>query len=348
MDTLFIPVAFIIAASLVMLSSISLHFFWLQAVWVLIGICVLLFFSRVDWRLFLNYRWLIIGLYVFTVCLLVFVYFKGPVIRNTRSWLVLGPFNFQPVELAKISLILLYASYFSKRHMRIAHLKNIAVSFLYFVIPAGLVLLQPDLGSALILFGIWCGFLLVAGLPFRHLAIGCVLLAFLGILMWSWGLKDYQRERILGVFYPERDALGINYSANQSKTAIGSAGFWGKGYKQGSQTQLGFLTESSDDFIFAALIEEWGAVAGFLVVGAFCWIVFRILRIGARADQNFEKFICLGAAIVFGVHFFFNAGSTTGVFPVVGVTFPFLSYGGSSLLINFFILTIINGIAKQS
>jgi rod shape determining protein RodA len=142
--------------------------------------------------------------------------------------------------------------------------------------------------------------------------------------------------------------LGINYSVSQSKIAIGSAGLWGKGYGQGMQTQLGFLSEPSEDFIFAALIEEWGVIGGLVIVAAFLFLIFQILRIGSLADENFEKFVCLGAAMMFGVQFLLNTGSATGLLPVVGVTFPFVSYGGSSMIVDFFMLSIVNSIRKTS
>ena len=144
-----------------------------------------------------------------------------------------------------------------------------------------------------------------------------------------------------------RRFLGANYSVIQSKVAIGSAGMWGKGYGQGSQTQLGFLPDPGNDFILAALIEEWGMAGGILVVGAFLALIIGILKIGSLAVRNFEKFICLGAAIVFGTQFFMNAGSALGLVPVVGIPFPFLSYGGSSILTSFFLIAIIAGIERK-
>lgn len=283
-----------------------------------------------------------------SVLLLILVYFKGPLINETRSWLVFGPFNFQPVELAKISLILILARFFSRRHIAIARWKHIFTSFIFFAIPGSLVALQPDFGSGLVLFGIWIGFLLVSGLPPKRIIVATVIFIIVGFALWHMVLKDYQKERIIGVFSPDKNALSINYSVNQSKIAIGSAGFFGRGYGQGTQTQLGFLTEPSTDFIFAALVEEWGWIVGFLAIASFLAIILWILRTGSVADLNFEKFICLGAAIAFVWQFFLNIGSVLGISPVIGVTFPFLSYGGSSLLTSFFLIAIINAIARRS
>ncbi len=347
MVALFLPVGILAVSGLIMLSAISTHLLLLQTVWILVGVGIVLFFYVVDWRLMLTYRWVIGGLYVLVILVLVITYLKAPVIRNARSWLELGPFNFQPVELAKIILVLLYANYFSRRHLSIARTKHIITSFLFFVIPAGLTALQPDLGSVTILFGIWFSFLVLSGLPWRKVAVAFLVFLVIGMVMWLYFLKDYQRERIIGVFYPARDSLGINYSVIQSKIAIGSGGFWGKGYGQGTQTQLGFLTEPTNDFILAAIIEEWGLFGGIFIIGFFLALIFQILKIGYNAERNFEKFICLGGGVIFGLQFIVNAGSTVGLMPVIGVTFPFLSYGGSSIVSNFFILSLINAIRRK-
>ena len=348
MKRIFVPVIILSLASLVTLAGISQRLFLLQLAWILAGAAIVFGLRKIDWRAFFNHRGVIWGFYGFCLLLLFATYLFAPEIRNTRSWLVIGPFTLQPVELVKLSLILVYAHYFSRRHLAVARWKNILASFLFFALPAGFVALQPDMGSALVLFGIWFGFLLVSGLPPRRIIAAVAVFALVGILGWSTVLKDYQRERILGVFYPERNALSINYSTIQSKIAIGSAGLFGKGFGQGSQTQLGFLTEPATDFILAAFIEEWGILLGVFVLGVFIFMLLSILRIGMLADQNFEKFAALGTAIVFGLHFMLNAGSVIGIFPVVGVTFPFLSYGGSSLLTNFFLLAIINTIVKRT
>ena len=165
--------------------------------------------------------------------------------------------------------------------------------------------------------------------------------------MWQSVLQDYQKERIVGVFFSERDVLGINYSVIQSKIAIGSAGFFGKGFNQGTQIQLGFLPEAQTDFIFAALIEEWGIFGGMLIIAAFMFLILRIITIGMETDNNFNRFLCLGTVVLFGVQFVLNVGSNLGLTPVIGVTFPFLSYGGSSILINLILIGIIQSIATR-
>lgn len=295
----------------------------------------------------MNYRWFIGGLYGVALILLATAYFTSPVVRNVRSWIFFGPFGFQPVELVKVALILVYASYFSRRHLSISRWKNIATSFIFFFVPAFLTAIQPDLGSALVLFGIWFGFLLLSGLPPRRIAAAVSIFVLAGFFIWFNVLKAYQRERISAVFYSERNALGINYSVVQSKIAIGSSGFWGRGYGQGSQVQLGFLTEPSNDFVLAAFVEEWGFFGGSIVVASFLWLIFEVLKVGIRKSGNFEKFVCLGTVTVLGIQFILNVGSELGLTPVIGVTFPFFSYGGSSMVSGFLLLSIVSAIARE-
>lgn len=348
MIALFASAGVLVVAGLVTLSAVSFHSFFLQLVWAAIGVALVVLFWYMDWRAVFNARWLIWGFYGAVLALMLFTYLKGPIIRNTRSWLVLGPFTLQPVELMKVALIFLYANYFSRRHFSVARWKNILASFVFFAIPAAIAVRLPDLGSAVIFFSIWFGFLLLSGLPLKRVLTAVLIFALAAGLVWTYVLKDYHRARIIGFLYPQENALGINYSAIQSKIAIGSAGFFGKGYGQGTQTQLGFLSEPTEDFIFAAIIEEWGMLGGLIVLAAFLVLVWQVLRIGALADENFEKFICLGVAMMLGVQFLLNAGSVTGLLPVVGVTFPFVSYGGSSMLANSFVLAIVNSIRKRT
>ena len=345
---LYLSLGVLLACGLLILSSISMHLFWLQAAWIAAGIILAVVLRRLELKGFLRAEWFAWTVYSLSVLLLIAAYLSGTIVRNTKSWLVLGPVQFQPVELAKIALILVFSAYFSRRHISIARFKHILLSFLVFAVPAGITFLAPDLGQAAILFGIWFGYLLVSGLPRRFVLGFFAVFAITAFLGWSYLLKDYQRARITGFIYPEKNVLGINYQVTQSKIAIGSAGFWGKGYGQGSQVQLGFLTEPATDFVFASFIEEWGLFAGMLIVAAFIAFILSILRLSSVAKSNVEKLIALGAAMVFGLQFFMNTGSVVGLFPVVGLTFPFVSYGGSSMFVNFFLFSIVNTIYAES
>lgn len=309
---------------------------------------MILVLAAIDIRPIVRHRAVVIGIYIVSIALLVATFFLAPTIRHTRSWVVIGPVQFQTSEFVKAALIVILAYFFAKRHIGIAHFKNILIPLFYLSIPIAFILKQPDLGSALIIAGLFVGFLFVSGLRPRHIFLGGIIVIIISV--WAWGsfLKPYQKERIIGLFYPERDPLGISYNVIQSKIAIGSAGFWGKGFGQGTQVQLGFLPEPQSDFIFAAVVEEWGLFGGVLTAGAFLALLLRISWIGLEARDNFSKLICLGTTIVLLLHFVFNIGSTIGFLPVVGVPFPFLSYGGSNLLVNFLLLGMIQSIAIRA
>ncbi|MFA5099106.1 MAG: FtsW/RodA/SpoVE family cell cycle protein [Candidatus Paceibacterota bacterium] len=337
-------VLFLIAAGLVTLASGQPDLFWKQLIFAAIGIVVAVTFVFLNWQSYANYRGAIFGIYAISILLLIIAGFFAPSIRGTRGWLVFGGIHFQVSEFAKLALILVFAKFFSRKNIGIAKLSNLLGSFIYFLVPAAFVAFQPDFGSALVLFCIWFGFLLVSGIKYRHLVIAIIIFSILGGVAWNAVLEGYQKDRIVGFVFPDRDPLGVNYNVIQAKIAIGSAGLLGKGFGQGSQVQLGFLPEASTDFIFSAFVEEWGMIAGLLLVLAFAFLIFRIIRIGLDADSNFGRFVCLGTAILFAVQFIFNIGSNLGLTPVIGVTFPFLSYGGSSLLTNLIFIGIIQSV----
>ena len=334
--------------SLVAIRSANASLFWNQFIWFAAGFLAIILFSLVDWRPLVNYRWVVFGFYALAVALLILTLIAAPTIRGTKGWLVLGSLRFQVSELAKITVLIVLAHFFARQHVRIANVHTIIRSFIYVAIPAFIVISEPDWGSALIFWALWVGFLLIAGLRVRHVVIGLMVLAVLSFVGWGFVLQDYQKERILGFWQPAYDPLGVNYNVIQSKIAIGSAGLLGKGFAQGTQVRLGFLPEASTDFIFAAFTEEWGIVGALFLLIVFFFIIFRILWIGWRAPDNFSRFVCLGTVLVFLVEFFLNIGSNLGLVPVVGVTFPLFSYGGSSLLTKLMLVGIIQGIVKRS
>lgn len=327
-------VAGLMLCSLVMLASINQSLFFQQLGWAVIALFIIIIFSHLDWRALASYQWIIGGVYFFSLALLIATYFFAPTIRNTRAWLVVGPLQFQVSEFVKVALIILLAYFFSRRHLGIGKFSTILRTFIYFVIPGIFIFLQPDMGTLIVLFCIWAGFLLVSGLPLRYIIGGFLLLVLVVLVSWFSVLKPYQRERIVGLFDPTYDPLGVNYSTIQSKIAVGSGQWFGKGFGQGTQVQLGFLPEASTDYILSGFIEEWGFVGALVVFAIFGLMIFTLLRIGLAADNNFYRFICLGTAIMFLTQFGINVGSALGLLPVIGITFPFFSYGGSSLMVN--------------
>jgi rod shape determining protein RodA len=341
-------VAVITGLGLLTIHSVSPTRFLPQLLWFAIGLAVVFLVASFDFRPLITYRWFVGGIYFLAITLLIATAIFAPTIREAKSWIVFGSARFQTSEFAKVALIMALALFFARAHIGIARIKNVLISFAIFAIPAALVFLQPDLGSALIFFVIWVGFLFVSGIPWRHLLIGFLIFVALGLGAWQYALQDYQKERVIGFLDSSYDPLGVNYSVIQSKIAIGSAGFFGKGYGQGTQAQLGFLPESYSDFIFAAFIEEWGLFGGLVLVGLFSFLLIRILVIGFKSHNNFFRLFCLGVVIMFFSQFSFNVGSALGFLPVTGVTFPFFSYGGSSLFVNMLILGVIQGIVVRT
>ena len=338
----------IAAASLVSLASANVAFFWRQLIWYAVGFTIILAGSRFDWRWIGGQAWFRQGLYWVSIVFVVYSNLQHGTVRGVKSWISIAGVQFEPGELVKLALILIFADFFAKRHIHAYRTKNVFISFAYAALPAALIALHPDLGSAFIIMSLWFGYMLMSGIHVKRFLLGLGVLLTGALLMWSFFLRPYQKARITAFIFPEKDPLGISYNVIQAKVAIGSAGFWGKGFKMGTQTQLHFLPESKTDFIFAAFVEEWGFAGGAILLLTFLFIVYRVTLIGQRAHDNYFRLISLGGGLFFIVHFFVNVGSNLGLLPVTGVTFPFLSYGGSNLLTSSIILSIIQHIKLES
>ncbi len=327
--------------SLVTLYSINKTYFSRQTVWYIISFLVIVLGSQVKWGWLITQDWFRHGFYWSSILLLTIPFLQPGLVRGTESWINLGFVNFQPSELIKISLIILLAGFFSRKYLAAWQSKNIFVSFFYTIIPVGIIAVQPDLGSAIVVMGIWIGFILMSGINKKRFWVGVLVVFIILVIMWTSFLKPYQKERILGFLSPEADPLGVNYNVTQSKIAIGSAGFWGKGFRGGTQVQFDFLPEPHTDFLFASFVEEWGVFGGLVLVLTYLGLIFRMTIVGLRLRRNDLKFVVLGMGLVFLIHFFINIGSNLGLVPVIGISLPFVSYGGSNLLISSLALAII-------
>ncbi|OGM91190.1 hypothetical protein A2755_02170 [Candidatus Wolfebacteria bacterium RIFCSPHIGHO2_01_FULL_48_22] len=341
---LYIAIALLIAAGLLSLLSTQSELFYRQLVLVGVGAVLMGILLFADLRSFFSSKNVIYGFYIFINLLLVLTLLIAPSIQGNRAWIVIGTFQFQPAEFAKLAVILLLAYFFSRRHVRIARMQTLFISFIYAAIPAAIIMLQPDLGSAVVIIGIWLGFVLLSGIPAKKLLITVLIFAAVFGLAWQFGLQDYQKERIISVFDPAADPLGSGYNVIQSKIAIGSGGFFGKGFGQGTQSQLGFLPEAQTDFIFSAIAEEGGLLAAWIVLVAEFFVIFRLIREGTVLEGNFAKFTALGAAVLFFLQSAVNIGSAVGYAPVIGMTLPFVSYGGSSIIANLMLIGIIQSL----
>jgi rod shape determining protein RodA len=313
-------------------NSLDRELFYRQAIFGIVGFVVILSLSFFDWRILKNSSILIIALYTIGIALLFVLFAVGSKIRGVTSWFRLGAINFEPVELVKIILVIVLAKYFSSRYLESHRWKNIFISGIYVLIPAGLVMIQPDLGSAIILSSIWFGMILMAGIKARQVLLILFLIAISIIAVWNYGLKDYQQDRITSFLYPERDPLGGSYQSQQAIIAIGSGGFLGKGLGQGTQTRLGFLPEYQTDFIFGAIAEELGLFGILILLLGWIIIFSRFYKNIKQAADNFSCLFMVGISMILLVHFLINIGANIGFLPITGLPLPFVSYGGSNLL----------------
>ena len=322
-------------------------FFERQIYWIGVSIFVMLIAMVPDYR-FLRAGHTVFILYVVSVASLILVLFIGEVTLGAQSRFNLGFFSLQPSDPAKLVLIAVLAKYFSKRHELIGDFRHIIISGLYAFTVFGLVFIQPDFGSAIILFFIWFGMILVAGIRLRHLAAVFILgtLAFGG--MWQFAFQDYQKERIMTFLNPLEDIQGAGYNAYQSTIAVGSGQLWGKGIGYGTQSKLEFLPEYETDFIFAAFAEEWGLLGVLVLFSLFGVVIYRLLLQAAAGATNFEKLFATGVALLFTSHFFVHIGMNIGLLPVTGTTVPFLSYGGTHLMTEFLGLGIVMAMARYT
>lgn len=340
-----LPLVF--AGILTMSSFVSENYFApRQFIWLGISLLIFVLASFVDWR-FLRRSGVVTTLYILSLLSLVILFFL-PGVKGVHSWINLGFFTFQPADLAKLVLIIVLAKYFTRRHVEIAHIRHIVTSGIYALIMFGLILLQPDFGSALVIFIIWMGMIIVSGVSKRHL-FGLIALGIItaGVL-WTFVFADYQKNRILTFIDPLSDIQGAGYNAFQSQIAVGSGELWGKGVGYGTQSRLEFLPEYETDFIFAAFAEEWGFAGVIILFGLFSIIIWRVLTIALVGASNFEIFFGLGLAIMFMGHFVIHIGMNIGLLPVTGIPLTFVSYGGSHLIIEFLGLGMLVGMRGYS
>ncbi|MBP9821885.1 MAG: rod shape-determining protein RodA [Candidatus Pacebacteria bacterium] len=305
-------------------------YFWKQVAFVIFGVLMMAILSFFNYRYLKNNSVAVFALYVVSVILLLMPFFFVS-IRGVRAWISLGGLTFEPAEFVKLVLVVFMAKYFSQRHIHINDYRHIIVSGLYCMIPIGITLIQPDLGSAIIMFFIWIGMLVAIGLNRKQLFVLAVLLLIVGTVGWSFALKPYQKVRVVSFLNPGSDPHGSGYNLIQSKIAIGAGHLFGSGWGKGPQTTNGFLPEPYNDFIFASTADQFGLVGIGAVLGAIVFLISRIMKIASRATSNFGRLFAVGIAIIIATHAVIGSGVDLGLMPVTGIPFPFISYGGSSL-----------------
>ncbi len=300
-----------------------------QLLWLGGGLCLALLLCCFDYRHLEHFA---IQGYVISIGLLLLVLLMGKTSMGATRWIPLGFFNLQPSEVIKVAMILLLARFFG----RTAHPLGFSFAELWqpallLLVPVVLILKQPDLGTALMVVFISVSMLLFAGLQ-RSTLLGLGLLGVLGATLGWFGLHDYQRQRINTFLDPEADPLGSGYHIIQSKIAVGSGGFFGKGFMQGTQSQLSFLPERHTDFAFSVFAEEWGFAGSLVLLLGYLFLIIWGIYIARRAADRFGMFLAVGVTAMVFWHIVVNLGMVIGLLPVVGVPLPLFSYGGTSMV----------------
>ena len=268
-------------------------------------------------------------LYAVTIVMLVMVDVFGETSKGAQRWLNLGFVRFQPSEIAKLAVPLMVATFLSNRPLP-PNFRDTAIALAIIVFPTLLVAAQPDLGTSILVCAAGIFVLFLAGLSWKLIFAGVVFLAGFIPIMWFFLMHDYQKTRVMTLIDPEKDPLGAGYHIIQSKIAIGSGGLHGKGWMEGTQSQLEFLPEPHTDFIFAVLSEELGMIGVLILLSIYLFIIARGLMLGAKSDNAFGRILSGGTALLFFVYVFVNIGMVSGILPVVGVPLPLFSYGGTS------------------
>jgi rod shape determining protein RodA len=309
----------------------------------LVAVAGMVVIVGIDYRNFERLAWPAYGA---CVALLILVLLIGPTVKGSQRWLVLGSLQIQPVELTKLGIALVMAR-IVHRHLptREIRLRDLALAAAVPILPSALVLRQPDLGSGILLLLVAGSFLLIVSVPLRWLAWLSALGSAAAASIWSFYLRDYQKERLLTFLNPDRDPLGAAYQTIQSKIAVGSGGLVGQGFP--TQSQLQFLPEQGTDFAFSVLAEEWGFVgaAGFLFL--YLWLLLKGLVVARTAKDLLGSALALGAVAMLFWPAAVNVAMVVGLLPVVGVPLPFLSYGGSSLLASFLAVGVLINVSMR-
>ena len=336
-----------------------------------------------------TFKFIAVPAYLFSLLLLAAVLIFGRRISGARSWFEIGVLGFQPSEFAKIGTILAMAYFLSRKNSNIESFFDILIALTIGLIPVGLILLEPDMGTALVflvlilaviywkgisIFGLFIvlspAFVALSSLFGFYYFIAAIILIGVGLILFRKdlifsgsifalnlgagfftdyvfkALSPHQQNRIQSFINPMSDPLGAGYNAIQAKVAIGSGGFWGKGFLEGNQTQLQFIPEQWTDFIYCVVGEEFGFIGAMVILGLFFYLFHRILKIASMAKDEFLSITVLGIFSVYLIHVFINIGMVVGLMPVIGIPLPFVSYGGSSLLVNMFMLGIVANVYR--
>ncbi len=301
-----------------------------QVYWILIGLLLMVVSASIDYHFIVRHGYVI---YVISLLLLFWIFVHGNIAHGSQRWLILNGFSFQPSELMKLTIIIALTKYITENKIDDGyHIRSLIVPFVIVCVPCLLILEQPDLGTALFLFILFFSIILFTGVSRKTFILFATSSVLMIPLCWFL-IKNYQRERILTFLNPERDPLGSGYHIIQSIIAVGSGGIWGKGFLQGTQTQLKFLPEQQTDFVFSVLAEEWGFSGAVILMFLFLALILWGFKIARNSKDMSGTLISFGVTMFVFWGVFINMGMVLGILPVVGIPLPFLSYGGSSMVI---------------
>lgn len=321
-----------------------------QVLWLVIGLVCFFAISGFNYRKLWDANYFIYGIALFFLFL---VFALGIVRLGAQRWLKFAWFNFQPAEFAKLAIIIFLARYFSRKSAddtsllsgKFGIFQGIILPFIFVAVPMFLIIEQPDLGSGIMLMLVFVCLLYLTNVRLRYIFILLVLLVLPLPFFWHF-LRDYQKQRLLVFLNPNIDPLGAGYTVIQSRIAIGSGGFFGRGWLSGSQSQLYFLPESHTDFIFATFSEQWGFLGSCLLIFMYYLIIRQGFIIAQRTQDTFGRLLAYGISLLLGIQVFINIAMNMGLAPVVGLPLPLLSYGGSSVLATFVALGILANIDR--
>ncbi len=318
-------------------------FYQRQLIWGCFGFLVMLCTMAFDYRQLRNFAW---PLFVCVIVLLVLVHLAGVTVYGAKRWLSLGFMNLQPSELAKVAVLIMGAHVLSRSADRLGWLRFFE-ALLVGLVPCALIITQPDLGTSINVLLLLGGMILFHGIKGGVFKVCLFIFPFIVAFMWFVGMEDYQRQRVLTFLSPGDDPRGAGYHIMQSQIAIGSGQIWGKGFFEGTQSQLRFVPERHSDFVIAVFGEEWGFIGCVAIISLYCLFLLAIFATVIKAKDRFGSMLCVGVFFYFFWQIVINIGMVIGLMPVVGIPLPFMSYGGSSMLVNCLLLGIVLNVSMR-